>query len=199
MSVNGVTGSASAYAASAYSNSSTTAKKTNDDKTQSSATDKYTGTGVVYEKSMSEEDRVALVNQLKADQQARMDTFKSMVTDMLVKQGISVSGDDIWKTLAGGKFTVTPEIKKAAQEAISEDGEWGVEKTSDRMFEMAKALSGGDSEKLSKMMDAFKEGFRQAEEMWGGKLPEISYKTYDAMFEKYEKYVNGTSKEETEA
>ena len=192
MSVNGVTGSASAYAANAYSNSKV-AKKADGETTKNSAADKYTGSGVVYEKSMSEEDRVALINQLKADQQARMDSFKSMVTDMFVKQGISVSGDDIWKTLASGKFTVTAAAKKEAQEAISENGDWGVEKTSERMFEMAKALSGGDNEKLSKMMDAFNEGFKQAEKMWGGKLPEISYKTYDAMYEKYNQYINGSN------
>ena len=31
------------------------------------------------------------------------------------------------------------------------------------------------------MREAFKKGYKQAEDTWGGKLPEISQKTYDAV------------------
>ena len=43
----------------------------------------------------------------------------------------------------------------------------------------------GTSEK-----DAFKKGFKQAEETWGGELPEISQKTYDAVLEKFDAWAN---------
>ena len=37
------------------------------------------------------------------------------------------------------------------------------------------------------MRNAFKKGYEQAEKTWGGKLPEISQKTYDAVMEGFDK------------
>lgn len=185
MSVNGISGSNSTYGMTAYEQSKAASHKTKDD----TATDKKNSSGVVYESSMSESDRAALIKQLKSDTETRMNSFKNMVADMLNKQGFAVkNSDDMWKMLAKGNYTVDAATASQAKDAISENGYWGVNQTSDRMFEMAKAFSGGDSEKMEKMMDAFKKGYAQAEKMWGGKLPEISQKTYDAMFEKYEAY-----------
>ena len=53
------------------------------------------------------------------------------------------------------------------------------------------ALTGGDPDKVDSMIDAFKKGYAQAEETWGGKLPEISQKTYDAVLDKFEKIKSG--------
>ena len=41
------------------------------------------------------------------------------------------------------------------------------------------------------MIDAFKKGYEQAEKTWGGELPEISKKTYDAVLDKFEKLKTG--------
>ena len=84
-----------------------------------------------------------------------------------------------------------PETKAQAQADIAEDGYWGVEKTSDRIIQFATALTGGDPDKLDSMIDAFKEGYKQAEKTWGGELPEISKQTYDAVLEKFEKIRSG--------
>lgn len=147
--------------------------------------------GVVYESSMSESDRAALIEQLKASNKAQVDSFRSMVTDMLKKQGkVFENADDMWKTLASGDFTVDEETANKAKEAISEDGYWGVKQTSERIFEMAKALSGGDSEKMDDMLEAFKKGFDEAGKTWGKDLPDISNKTYDAVMKKFEDYKN---------
>ena len=48
------------------------------------------------------------------------------------------------------------------------------------------------------MREAFKKGFKQAEETWGGELPEISQKTYDAVLEKFDAWAN-ENKPKTEA
>ena len=110
-----------------------------------------------------------------------------MVRDMLGKQGMTIAeGDGIWKTLAGGKFEVDEAAKKAAQEAIAEDGYWGVKQTSDRIVSFATALAGDDQKQLEKMRDAFLKGYKQAEKTWGGKLPDISKRTYDAVLEKFD-------------
>ena len=40
------------------------------------------------------------------------------------------------------------------------------------------------------MKEAFKKGFKQAEETWGGELPDICQRTYDKVFEKFDKLIN---------
>lgn len=186
MSVNGVSGTNSTYGMTAYEQGKGYSKSAAED----TSGKKTEGNGVVYDKG----DRTAIIAKLKADSQSRVDSFKSMVTDMLTKQGFAVkNADDIWKLLAKGDYKVDAKTAEEAKEAISEDGYWGVNKTAERMFEFAKAYAGDDQDKMKKMMDAFEKGFRQAEEMWGGKLPDISYQTYDKMFEMYDEYKSNTT------
>ena len=67
--------------------------------------------------------------------------------------------NDIWQFLRSGNYTVDAATKLQAQADIAEDGYWGVEKTSDRIIDFAKALTGGDPDKIEEMRDAFKKGF----------------------------------------
>lgn len=154
----------------------------------------------VYEKSSdakSASSNKALVQKLKADAENRVSQMRSLVEDMLSKQGIAIKkADDMWKTLASGNFTVDAATAKEAQDAISDDGYWGVNQTSQRIFDFAVALSGGDSEQMNKMLEAFKKGFSQATKSWGGTLPDISSRTYDAVLEKFEEYKNNSISEE---
>lgn len=155
--------------------------------------------GVVYEKSSSTvnteyvKKNSALIEQLKADADARVSQLRSIVEQMMQKQGTAIgNADDMWKFLASGDYTVSPEVKAQAQADIAEDGYWGVEKTSDRIVDFAKALSGGDPEKADEMLEAFKKGFKAATAAWGKDLPDISQRTYDAVLEKFDAWKNGT-------
>lgn len=184
MSVNGISGTNSTYGMTAYEQGTAYSKKTEETNKTTTANE-----GVVYESSVSSDDRTALIAKLKSDAESRMNSFKTMVTDMLTKQGFAVkNADDMWKLLAKGDFTVDAKTAGEAKAAISEDGYWGVNQTADRMFEFAKACAGDDADKMEEMMNAFEKGFKQAEKMWGGKLPDISYQTYDKMHEKYDSY-----------
>ena len=51
----------------------------------------------------------------------------------------------------------------------------------------ATALTGGDPSQIEKMRAAFKKGYEQAEKTWGGKLPDISKQTYDAVMAGFDK------------
>lgn len=185
MSVNGVTNTTSAYGTTAYEQGKSYTKNTEDTASKSSES----SAAATYKSSMSESERAALIEQLKKDSESQMNSFKSMVTDMLNKQGFAFkNSDDMWKLLAKGNYTVDAKTAQEAKDAVSEDGEWGVNKTAQRMFDFAKAYAGDDEAKMEKMMNAFKKGFEQAEKMWGGKLPEISYNTYDKMYELYDDY-----------
>ena len=150
---------------------------------------------------MSKEDRAALVKALKEEVEARQKQFLELVKQSLTGQGekIAIATDNmdgIWKALAKGNFTVSEEVKKQAQEDISEKGYWGVEATSKRMFEHASALAGDDVEQMKAMQKAMEKGYKEATKAWGKELPDISKKTLAAankLFEDYYKSKGVTS------
>lgn len=198
MSVNGVTSTQAAY-----TGYSTTQPAKSKEKTAEAVPAKE-AEGVVYEPGTKEantsqnskktyQKNTALIAQLKADAEARTSQLKSLVEQLMTKQGKAIGqADDMWKFLAGGNFTVDPATKAQAQADIAEDGYWGVEQTSNRIVDFAKALSGGDPKKADEMLAAFKKGFEQATKTWGGKLPDISQRTYDAVLSKFDAWKNGT-------
>ena len=167
-------------------------------------TTKTEETGVVYEKNTDNEkvtstkDNKAIIAKLKADAEARTSQLRSIVEQLITKQGTAfgkATDDEMWKFLAKGEFTVSADVKAQAEADIAEDGYWGVEQTSDRILDFAKALAGNDPDKAEEMLEAFKEGFKQATKAWGDELPEISQKTYDAVQEKFEAWKNETATE----
>ena len=125
---------------------------------------------------------------MKADAEAHAQQLQNIVTQLMSKQGQTYNtANDMWKFLASGDFTVDAATKAQAQKDITEDGYWGVAQTSDRIIDFAKALTGGDPSKIEEMREAFKKGYKMAEDTWGGKLPDISQRTYDAVMEKFDK------------
>lgn len=179
------------------STTTTPAKNTAAETEAAKTTTKAEEIGVIYEKSDDKEAtsttkaNAAIIAKMKADAEERTAQLRSIVEQMMTKQGIAIgTADDMWKFLAKGEFTVSADVKAQAEADIAEDGYWGVEQTSDRIVDFAKALAGGDPEKADEMLEAFKEGFKQATEAWGDELPEISQKTYDAVLEKIEAWKN---------
>ena len=149
---------------------------------------------------MSEADRAQLVQQLKADQESYQSKFIEMVEKMLNKQATTYGqSENIWRFLAEGKYEVDEETQAQAKEAISEDGEYGVKKTSERMFQFALALTGGDEEKMKQMQDAVAKGYEKAEKTWGKELPDISKQTLEATNKLFDDYLKSRSAENTAA
>lgn len=200
MNVNGITTSSSVY--------STTATQTKEQTKAAKTETTDNETGVVYEPSNATAAETTttkktyttnteLVNKLKADAEARTAQLKSLVEKLITGQGNAIgTADDIWSFLRTGDFTVDPATKAQAQADIAEDGYWGVEATSDRILDFAQALTGGDPDKIEEMREAFIKGYEQATETWGGELPEISQKTYEAVLAKFDAWAeeaNGTS------
>lgn len=199
MSVNGVTGTTSTT--DKYNSySSQTAAKTKETAV------KETNSGVVYEPSTEKESpkktykpNAELVAKLKADSDARAQQMKTLVEQMMSKQGQTLGKtDSIWSFLAKGEFTVDPAVKAQAQADIAEDGYWGVEQTSSRIVDFATALTGGNPDKVEEMRAAFEQGFKNATKTWGGKLPDISQRTYQAVMDKFDKLAGKTDEVITE-
>lgn len=195
--INGVSGSTYTTATAAAANTTATAA--------AAAEKKADDTAAVYEKSnesaktSGKQDNSAIVAKLKADADARMSSLKSLVEKLFTKQGQTfawanatntdlMNDSSFWNAIRTGEYQVDEETAAQAQKDISEDGYWGVKQTSDRMVDFAKALTGGDSSQIEKMRSAIKKGFEEAKKLWGGELPEISQKTYDATMKKLDQW-----------
>lgn len=193
MSVNGVTGATNTYDA-AYLASQTAAKATEENTSTTKASEEKDNKGVVYEASKDTgtqktyTQNTNLVNKMKADAEAHAHQLQNIVQQLMSKQGQTYNNaNGIWSFLASGNFTVDAATKAQAEKDIAEDGYWGVQQTSDRIIDFATALTGGDPDKIEEMREAFKKGYKQAEKTWGGELPDISKRTYDAVMEKFDK------------
>ena len=92
------------------------------------------------------------------------------------------AGVDLSQFKYNGK-PITELSQDEAKELISEDGYFSVKNTAMRIFNFAAAKAGDDPEKLQVVRDAILKGFKEAEELFGGKLPDISYDTLDKILE----------------
>lgn len=164
--------------------------------------------GVIYEPSASQTTSTtknskvdtATIEKLKADADARLSQLQGIVEQLITKQGKASETVSIWdqfrQGVLNGTISVDEATAKQAQEDISEDGYWGVKQTSERILDFAKALTGGDPNKVSEMRDAIEKGFSQASKLWGGELPEISQKTHEAVMKGLDEWEKGTTTEE---
>lgn len=216
MSVNATTTTSNTYGT--YNTTSVDTTKdtaaTTDKEVKESTAEKNTQ-AAVYEKTsensdkgtysinrMSQEERTALVEKLKADQETRQQQLASLVQKMLSQQAgtYGVANDDedsIWKFLASGKYTVDAETKAQAQKDIAEDGYYGVKQTAQRLFDFASALAGDDVEQMKKMQDAMTKGFEEATKSWGRELPDICKETLEAANKLFEDYYASKETAET--
>lgn len=138
----------------------------------------------------------AMIEKMKAEAELRTAQLRSLVEKMLLKQGQKFTTmADAMDMIKEGTITVDDEIAAEAAEEISDDGYWGVEQTSERMFSFAKALAGNDPTKADTMLEALQKGFDEATKSWGGELPEICKKTLEATQKKLTDWRDGITAE----
>lgn len=188
MSVNGISGNTGA----GY-----TPEITSKAKAEQSSAKSSEDIAVVYESSKTKEKSttyspdVQKMNALKAELTQKKQQMQQLVEGMLGKQANKTYDIlDLLHGLKAGTIEVDPAISAQAAEEIGEDGYWGVNQTSDRLVEMAKALSGGDPDKADKMIAAMEKGFKQATKAFGDKLPDICRQTIDAAVSKMNDWKN---------
>ena len=121
------------------------------------------------------------IARLKIDAEKQTQQLRDIVEKLILAQGE--------KFKETGLVEIDRETALQAQEDISENGYWGVKQTSERLFEFAVGLTGGDPSKAQSMKDAFIKGFEQARIAWGGELPEISNKTYEATIKMFDEWI----------
>lgn len=127
------------------------------------------------------------INKLWAEANRATQNLRDLVEQLLKSQGKS------FKDVLSGKeeLIVDEKTRAAAQQAISADGESGVQAVSDRIVAFAKAISNDNPELYDKLMSAIDEGFAQAEKAFGGQLPEICQKTREEVNRKMEEWKTG--------
>lgn len=146
----------------------------------------------------------ATLSKISMQVEAKYASLRATVENLFSKQSVKngeaqgLTYDQIFKKYNGRlkelyqNLEVDKETSLAAQQEISEDGFWGVKQTSQRAIEFAKALSGGDTSKYELLKNAIEEGYKAAEEAWGGELPEICKQTQEATLKGLEEWANQT-------
>ena len=71
-----------------------------------------------------------------------------------------------------------------AKALVADDGFFGISQTSARLADFVINGAGDDLSKLQAGRSGMLQGFSEAEKLWGGKLPEISYTTMQKALEK---------------
>lgn len=208
MSLNSISSVASAVAAQSAASAQTTKKESKSDNTASSKN--FSDTAAVYEKSSdsasskdsvkknNSTDRSAIVQALKDDAEQRKQQLIEIVRKSMSGQASTWNKSQGLKSLFEN-LTVDADTIAQAKKDIADDGYWGVNQTSDRILDFAKALSGGDSSKADELLDAFKKGYKKATGAWGDELPSICKDTYDAVVKKFDEWKNGTQTDSTQA
>lgn len=123
------------------------------------------------------------IEALQKEAEDALAPLRQMVEELLTSQGKAFKRANL-KATEGEMVEITPEMRAEAQKNISEGGAFSVENTANRLFEFAKAISGGDKSKADQLKESIQEGFKQAEEAWGGALPDISKQTLELALKK---------------
>lgn len=82
-----------------------------------------------------------------------------------------------------------------ATDLVSENGFFGITQTSDRVANFVFSFAGDDLEKLQKGRDGIVQGFEEANKLFGGNLPEISYKTQERTLALIDEKINSLKSE----
>jgi len=127
------------------------------------------------------------IEQLKKEADDALRPLRQMVEELLKKQGMSYKVANL-KPYEGKMVEIDDETRAEAQRLISDDGEYGIENTANRLFEFAKAVSGNDKTKINELKSAIEQGYKAAEEAFGGELPEICKKTLERTMEKFDQW-----------
>lgn len=93
--------------------------------------------------------------------------------------GKEIDGGLSLKSIGYEGKAITELSPDEAKSLVSDEGFFGVEKTSFRVSSFVMNIAGDNVEALHEARKGIIQGFEEAEKMWGGTLPEISYETQE--------------------
>ncbi len=135
----------------------------------------------VFTEKLTKDEVQGLKDQIAQSTNAySFDSF-SVQTNVLSSQDqFKKDYEDFQSFLSGVGYEGKPIAELSKDEAaalVSEDGIFGVAQTSQRIADFVINGSGGDEKMMRAGREGMIQGFKEAEKMWGGKLPEISQQT----------------------
>lgn len=168
--------------------------------TKATVTDNRSGTASQEKESEAEtaaKNRDKLEFSAKSARQLKNESMKDMVTQLLTGQA-NANGNKSNFQAQLNEILSSLDIEPI--EADSEDF-WGAEKTAQRILDFAKSLSGGNADAFETLRNAFEKGFGESEKIWGDKLPDVCYDTYDLVqkgFDEWEQELKGETTDKAE-
>lgn len=108
----------------------------------------------------------------------------NLILPLMRQQGLEID-----KVVSGEQQLMTDAATiDKAKAAIAEDGEFGVRQVAERILNFAKSAIGDDPSKLAAIRAGVEKGFKEATDMLGGTLPDISQKTYAAIMSEFDRW-----------
>lgn len=184
------------------------ADKTKTTEAAKEPTQAVTEEAAVFEKSEQQPKKLTYtrdtttLSEISRLAEERFASLRNLVENLFAMQRIKkgeskgLSYDEILEKYDGNlkSFYENLEVDDAtrlqAQQDISENGYYGVKQGSQRLIQFAIGLSGGDPSKLAVLKDAIEKGYKEAEEAWGGELPEICKQTKEAALKGLDDWAN---------
>jgi hypothetical protein len=122
------------------------------------------------------------------------DLLRGLVLNIFKEQGLDykIATDD-------SEIDVSTLSPDEAQELIADDGYFGVEKTSERIFNFAVGMAGGDPSRIDAIREGVENGFQEALDAFGGSLPDISHDTYDTVMKKLDDWAGVDNSPQSQA
>ena len=132
-------------------------------------------------------DRLKDINSGTEEEKKNIDN----VLDFLSGKEKNSEGEDIFSLKDLG-YTGKPISQLTPEEAtdlISEDGFFGVKKTAQREIDFVLNFAKDNIELIKEGRKGMIQGFKEAEKIWGGKLPDIAYKTQEVVLKALDKRI----------
>ena len=144
-----------------------------------------------FTEKISKDEAQELRAQIRDNANAMMFKSTSIQTNIMsLEDQFAKNYEDFQSFLSGVGYEGKPIAELSQDEAaelVSENGLFGVTQTSERIASFVIHGAGGDEDRMRAGREGMLLGFAQAEEMWGGKLPEISQQTMQASIEMVDK------------
>jgi len=119
-------------------------------------------------------------------QQDNYELLHKMIISTFQEQGVSLR-----VAAADGSIDIESLTPEEATELIADDGYFGIEQTSERIFQLAVGVAGGDAARFGQVRNGMEQGFKEADASFGGALPDISYQTIEAALAKFDNWSAG--------
>ena len=144
-----------------------------------------------FSEKISKDEATELRTQIRDNANEMMFKSTSIQTNIMsLEDQFTKDYEDFQSFLSGIGYEGKPIAELSQDEAaqlVSEDGLFGIKQTSERIANFVINGSGGDEDRMRAGREGMLLGFAQAEQMWGGELPEISQKTMQAAIEMVDK------------